>query len=132
MDHRLLQIQHELFNLGTMLATIDKTILKDLPSIDSSSIKNLENDIDDISKKLPKLKSFTLPGGSDVNVWLHLARTVCRRSERKTVALSKNSDIDKVCVKYLNRLSDLLFVWSRYINKSLNVDEVLWDPNKIS
>ena len=131
-DCRLLQIQHELFNLGTMLATVDKTILEELPSINSENIKSLENDIDDITKILPKLKSFTLPGGSDVNVWFHLARTVCRRSERKTVTLSKKEDINEVCIKYLNRLSDLLFVWSRYANKALKIDEVLWDPNKSS
>ena len=73
-----------------------------------------------------------MPGGSDVNVWFHLARTVCRRSERKTVTLSKKEDINEVCIKYLNRLSDLLFVWSRYANKALKINEVLWDPNKIS
>ena len=131
-DRRLLQIQHELFNLGTMLATVDQEVLKELPAINLNNIKKIEDDIDKVTNKLPKLKSFTLSGGSNVNVWFHLARTVCRRSERKAVALSKDSIIDENCIKYLNRLSDLLFVWSRYANKILNVDEVLWSPNKIS
>ena len=131
-DNRLLQIQHELFNLGTMFATLDKDMLKNLPIIDSSNIQSLENDIDKITEKLPDLKSFTLPGGSDANIWLHMARTVCRRAERKAVALSKESHVDNTAIKYLNRLSDLLFVWSRYVNILLNVNETLWDPNKVS
>ena len=132
LDNRLDQIQHELFNLGTMFATLDKEALQKLPIVDVSNIQALEDDIDRINKKLPILKSFTLPGGCDSNIWLHMARTVCRRAERKAVSLSKESYVDANSIKYLNRLSDALFVWSRYINIIFNVDETHWDPNKVS
>tara|TARA_B100001123_G_scaffold324678_1_gene364711 strand:+ start:270 stop:884 length:615 start_codon:yes stop_codon:yes gene_type:complete len=131
-DVRLLQIQHELFNLGTMFATLDQKMLDNLPIVDVSNIKSLEDDIDRMTEILPDLESFILPGGSDSSIWLHKARTCCRRAERKAVALSKQSNVDTNAIIYLNRLSDALFVWSRYINVLLKVDETLWDPNKVS
>ena len=131
-DSRLLQIQHELFNLGTMLATLEEDKNDNIPIITSSNITMLETDIDKVTTQLPTLNSFTLPGGCKANIWLHISRTICRRAERKAVSLSKISSIDSNSIKYLNRLSDALFVWSRYVNFIFKINEVTWDPNKVS
>ena len=86
------------------------------------------NKIDMLNERLPILKSFILPGGSELSVKFHIARSVCRRCERLVVELSENENLDCLIIKYLNRLSDLLFVWSRYITISLNLDEKYWSP----
>jgi len=127
---KLKRIQNELFNIGNMLATIDKDILQNMPQIESRHIENIENEIDFYNKNLPTLKSFVLPGGSDINIWLHLARTVCRRCERIVVKLSNNEEIDAIIIQYLNRLSDLLFTCCRWVNYELSIKENLWNPNE--
>ena len=71
-----------------------------------------------------------MPGGSEINIWLHLARTVCRRCERIVVKLSNNEEVDVIIIQYLNRLSDLLFTCCRWINCELIIKENLWDPNE--
>ena len=126
----LYRVQNELFNLGNMLATLDEDIKKGMPQVETSHIVNLEKDIDYFNSNLPTLKSFILPGGSQTNVWFHITRTLCRKCERTVVALSKKEKIDIVIIKYLNRLSDALFVWSRWINFINSEDEVLWNPNE--
>ena len=126
----LYRVQNELFNLGNMLATLDEDIKKGMPQVEKSHIVNLEKDIDYFNSNLPTLKSFILPGGSQTNVWFHITRTLCRKCERTVVALSKKEKIDIVIIKYLNRLSDALFVWSRWINFINSEDEVLWNPNE--
>ena len=126
----LKRIQNELFNVGNMLATTEGKVYNNMPQVDKNHIKNLEEEIDFYNKKLPVLKSFILPGGSDINIWFHLSRTVCRRAERSVVKLSNNENIDTNIIKYLNRLSDALFVWSRWINYTLNLDESIWNPNE--
>ena len=125
----LYRIQNELFNLGNMLATLDEDIKKGMPRIEDSHIKKMENEIDYFNENLPDLKSFVLPGGSQLNIWFHISRTLCRRCERTVVSLSQKESVDGIIVKYLNRLSDGLFVWSRWVNVMQSHPEVSWNPN---
>ena len=125
----LYRIQNELFNLGNMLATLDEDIKKGMPKIEDSHIKKMENEIDYFNENLPDLKSFVLPGGSQLNIWFHISRTLCRRCERTVVSLSQKESVDGIIVKYLNRLSDGLFVWSRWVNVMQSHSEVSWNPN---
>ena len=125
----LIRIQHELFNLGTLFATLEKEQIESLPKIDESHLENLENDIDNFNESLPSLTSFVLPGGSMNNSFLHLARTVCRRVERKAVSLNKVERINPQSIQYINRLSDAFFVFSRWIVFIEKKEETLWDPN---
>jgi cob(I)alamin adenosyltransferase len=85
--------------------------------------------MDRMNEGLPALRSFVLPGGSRLNAELHVCRTVCRRAERICVTLAAREAVDSEIVKYLNRLSDALFVWSRWASRELGVPENLWDPN---
>ena len=126
----LYRIQNELFNIGNMLATLDEDIKKNMPKVEDSHIKVLEENIDYFNNNLPILKSFVLPGGSNINIWFHIARTVCRNCERRIVNLSNKEKIDINIVKYLNRLSDALFVFSRWSSCKLSIKETLWDPNQ--
>ena len=126
----LYRIQNELFNIGNMLATLDKDIKENMPKIEMSHIKTLEENIDYFNSNLPILKSFLLPGGSEINIWFHIARTICRDCERRTVDLSNKEGIDINIIKYLNRLSDALFVFSRWSNYKLSIKETLWNPNQ--
>jgi cob(I)alamin adenosyltransferase len=83
-----------------------------------------------MNEELPALRSFVLPGGSRLNTELHACRTVCRRAERAVVALGRQEEAPEDAVRYLNRLSDAFFVWSRWVNHVLGVPEVLWEPNQ--
>tara|TARA_A100001011_G_scaffold119848_1_gene126442 strand:+ start:1373 stop:1684 length:312 start_codon:yes stop_codon:yes gene_type:complete len=96
----------------------------------SSYIKGLEENIDLLNKDLNPLRSFILPGGSKVSSYLHIARTIARRSEREMVELNQvdNEHISKESIQYINRLSDFLFVAARYVNLKLNSDDILWVP----
>ena len=125
----LLRVQHELFNLGSILATRPEDVHPMQPRVTEDDVKRLEADIDKVNDDLPTLRSFVLPGGSRLNAELHLARTVCRRAERLVVALAEHEEIDTSSVAYLNRLSDAFFVWSRFASAAQGVDEVLWNPN---
>ena len=124
------RVQNDLFNLGTILATEPEDMVATMPRITLEDIQVLENEIDLANKNLANLHSFVLPGGSKINAFLHLARTVCRRCERVCCGLYEEEKIDKVVISYLNRLSDAFFVWSRLVAKSLNHDEHTWNPNK--
>ena len=126
----LCRIQNELFNIGNMLATLDEDIKKNMPKIEECHIELLEENIDYFNEKLPILKSFVLPGGSNINIWFHIARTICRNCERKIIEFSDKEKIDINIVKYLNRLSDALFVFSRWSNCELSIKETLWNPNQ--
>ena len=126
----LYRIQNELFNIGNMLATLDKDIKENMPKVEDSHIKLLEENIDYFNSNLPILKSFVLPGGSSINIWFHIARTICRNCERKVVGLSNKEKININIIKYLNRLSDALFVFSRWSSCKLSIKETLWDPNQ--
>ena len=123
------KIQNELFNLGTMFATLPENMNDKMPQIEEKHIKFLEIEMDKFNKDLLPLKSFVLPGGSQSNVWLHLARTVCRRVERNAVSLSKCEELDANAIIYLNRLSDAFFIYSRWIIKFENKEEYIWNPN---
>jgi cob(I)alamin adenosyltransferase len=126
----LLRVQHELFNLGSILATLPADVHPKQPRVTDAEITQLEREIDDMNEELPTLKSFVLPGGSRLNAELHAGRTVCRRAERIAVALARQEPAPDQGIKYLNRLSDALFVWSRWANHRLGLSEVLWEPNR--
>jgi cob(I)alamin adenosyltransferase len=132
LGHILRRVQHELFNLGSQLATLPKDLHPKQARITPAEIEQLEREIDEMNGELPPLRSFVLPGGTRLNAELHAARTICRRAERWTVALGRVEDAPLDAVRYLNRLSDALFVWSRWANHVLGVPEVLWEPNQAS
>lgn len=127
---RLLHVQHALFNLGSILATLPADIGPKQPRVTEADVAGLEAEMDRLTSQLPALRSFVLPGGSRLNAFLHICRTICRRAERNTVTLSRMSPGLELEVRYLNRLSDAFFVWSRWSAKALGHDEVLWDPTK--
>jgi len=130
---RLISIQNELFNLGTVLASVGSDSSANLPKVDDEDIILLENDIDTMNKSLDSLESFILPGGNELSLHLHLARVVCRRAERSVVSvINKYKETDTKIIEYLNRLSDYLFVLGRSVSKSIGEEEELWNPNNIS
>lgn len=126
----LLRVQHELFNLGSILSTLPEDVHPKQARITSAEIEQLEQEIDTANADLPPLRSFVLPGGSRLNTDLHIARTVCRRAERLLVQTAQTEEIPPETVQYLNRLSDALFVWSRWVNHVMGLEEVLWEPNR--
>lgn len=130
LDPVLDKVQHGLFNLGSVLATLPDDLHAKQPRVRPRDVEALEAEIDARNGDLPPLRSFVLPGGSRLNALLHLARTVCRRAERGVVALRRAGGCSDVEVAYLNRLSDAFFVWSRWAAVRLDHDEVLWDPNR--
>jgi cob(I)alamin adenosyltransferase len=125
----LRRVQHELFNLGSILATLPEDVHPKQARITQSDVNQLEREIDQTNAELEPLRSFVLPGASRLEAELHVCRTVCRRAERRLVALSREESVPPEAVVYLNRLSDALFVWSRWVNRVLGVAESLWDPN---
>jgi cob(I)alamin adenosyltransferase len=116
----LTQIQHDLFNVGGEICIPGYVILQ------QTRIDDLEEAIDTLNDELAPLKEFILPGGSKASAYCHLARTVCRRAERKLVELHRNETVTDISLQYLNRLSDLLFVMCRTMNKEAGVLDVLW------
>lgn len=123
------RVQHELFNLGSILATMPEDVHPKQPHVTDAEVTELEREMDIMNGELPALRSFVLPGGSRLNTELHLCRTVCRRAERVLVALSRTESVPAEAIRYLNRLSDAFFVWSRWANHRLEKPEVLWQPN---
>jgi cob(I)alamin adenosyltransferase len=128
----LLRVQHELFNLGSLLATLPEDVHPKQPRPTEADVDALEREMDEAQARLETLRSFVLPGGSRLNTDLHLARTVCRRAERLVVRLARETEVDPLAIRYLNRLSDALFVWSRLATLAEGVPEVLWRPNAAS
>ena len=126
----LQSIQNELFDLGTQLATAKEGASYNLPHLSEDAILTMESEIDTANQFLSELTSFVLPGGSVINAQFHIARNVCRRAERRTVTLSKIEKLDPLVIQYLNRLSDALFVWSRWVSTILGNEEHLWTPNR--
>ncbi len=117
------RIQNNLFDLGAELA------LEEIPSpprIREESIREMEQWIDELTGELPPLSQFILPGGSLSAATLHIARTVCRRAERRVVSLKESVPVNPAILRYLNRLSDLLFVMSRFQNQSDGLEDVPW------
>jgi cob(I)alamin adenosyltransferase len=124
------RIQHELFNLGSILATLPQDVHPKQPRVTAVEVKQLEAEIDRFNDDLPALRSFVLPGGSRLNAELHICRTITRRAERILVALAREEEVPDDAIAYVNRLSDALFVWSRWANLMLSLPEVLWQPNR--
>lgn len=106
-------VQNNLFTLQTLLATEDEEIYRRLPQLDENEVEMLERQIDTISDMLPKLHNFVIAGGNTTGAQCHVCRTVCRRAERCVVTLSRETHVDDVLLRYLNRLSDFLFVLAR-------------------
>lgn len=127
-DALLSRIQNDLFDLGADLATPDDPPPKWTPlRITDAQVTRLENEIDAINERLQPLNSFILPGGSPAAAYLHLARTTARRAEREMWALAAEEPVNDAALRYVNRLSDLLFVLSRRLNDD-GADDVLWVP----
>ena len=126
----LTRVQHELFNLGSILATKAEDVHPKQPRVTEADIEQLELEIDSMNEALPSLKSFVLPGGSRLNVELHVCRTICRRAERLAVSLGREETVSPEVLRYLNRLSDAFFVWSRWASQVMKLPETLWDPNR--
>ena len=120
----VLDLQRDLFLIGSFIVGEDQAIDYD------NKTKKLENFIDDFTNKLPALKNFILPGGSKHAAQLHLSRSFARRLERKIISIQKEHEQVKDLMKYLNRLSDLLFVMARYVNFKLGIKETIWKKEK--
>jgi len=116
----LTRIQNQLFDLGGELCIPASKVMT------SDSVKGIEATLDDFNADLPPLKDFVLPGGTREAAACHLARTICRRAERRTWELARTEDVNEYSLKYLNRLSDLLFVMARVLNRHAGRDEPLW------
>lgn len=129
LDAILARVQQELFNLGAELATPAPESDPPKLRIDDRHIEALEHDIDSLNEPLEPLKSFILPGGGPVGSMAHLSRTVCRRAERRVVSLTAQSYVRPQAQRYLNRLSDLMFVVARAAARAYGAAEVLWDPS---
>ncbi len=116
----LTKIQHDLFNLGGEICIPGYVLLQ------QACVDGLEETIDNLNGELGPLKEFILPGGSKSAAFCHLARTICRRAERKLIELHRNEKVTEISLQYLNRLSDLLFVMCRILNKEAGITDVLW------
>jgi cob(I)alamin adenosyltransferase len=127
LDDLLRRLQNELFDLGSELATPAEAAYEGMYRVGDQEVKELERLIDRCQKEVGPLKSFVLPGGGRVGATLHLARTVCRRAEREIFRLSRVETIGEAPLRYVNRLSDLLFVLSRWVAKQLGEPEHLWE-----
>lgn len=135
-------IQNLMFSIGSYMATPsqeavnpEKTSESETPEWIRSFLgklgeetEKLEGWIDSLDERTPKIRSFVLPGGSDEASRCHLARTICRRAERKAIALSRESHVDPGVIAYLNRLSDYLFITARYLNFLTGIDDIAWHP----
>lgn len=133
----LISIQNHLFTIGAILATPpEKATLKNgeerlnISKISDEDISMLEQEMDQMDSELPPMTHFILPGGHQSVSFCHIARTVCRRAERLAVELNENTTVDPQVLKYLNRLSDYLFVLARKLSKSLEAEEIKWVPEK--
>ena len=116
----LTRVQHDLFDLGGEICIPGHSMVK------AERVDALENVLDELNDQLEPLKEFILPGGTRAAAYCHLARTVCRRAERQLIRLNREEAVTETSLKYLNRLSDLLFVMCRFINKAAGRQDVLW------
>jgi cob(I)alamin adenosyltransferase len=128
-DEVLVPVQRDLFAIGALLATPDREKMRqhlEKARVDDDRIAQLERAIDDADRELEPLRAFVLPGGTPKAAALHVARTVCRRAERRVVRLQADEEIPQLVVVYLNRLSDLLFTLARLANRRAGAGEVTW------
>lgn len=119
--------QNKLFDLGGILATAPGESFPNMPTVSPEDVVHLEHLIDECQKDLAPLKEFILPGGGQISALFHVARTICRRAERLCVTLSKEESVPPELVKFLNRLSDALFVFARWVAKKQGEAEFLWE-----
>lgn len=124
----LIEIQDRLFTIGSMLATEPGNTKVKIPVLSGGDITILEKAIDEMDATLPAMRSFILPGGHSSVSFCHVARTVCRRAERLTIALHQQEPVNALVIQYLNRLSDYLFVLSRKMGQELKVEDTPWTP----
>ncbi|MBX2964348.1 MAG: cob(I)yrinic acid a,c-diamide adenosyltransferase [Cyclobacteriaceae bacterium] len=124
----LVEIQDRLFTIGSILATEPGNEKVKIPALTEADIQVLEKEIDTLDAQLPPMRSFILPGGHQSVSFCHVARTVCRRTERLVIALDTIEKVDPLVVKYLNRLSDYLFMLSRKMSAELKAEETPWKP----
>jgi cob(I)alamin adenosyltransferase len=120
----LIDIQHDLFDIGGELCIPGHSIIRE------DQVQRLEDQLDEINALLPPLKEFILPGGSEEASLCHLARAVCRRAERGVITLEEEAQIGPLVIPYLNRLSDLLFIVARFLNKTAGIADVCWDRSR--
>jgi cob(I)alamin adenosyltransferase len=126
----LIEIQNTLFVIGSSLASDPEKSKVKIPELFDESIYILEKAIDTMDSELPPMRNFVLPGGHQSVSFCHVSRCVCRRAERLVTLLSESEQVDELVLKYLNRLSDYLFVLSRWMTLKLDIEEVPWLPNK--
>ncbi|MEA5429520.1 MULTISPECIES: cob(I)yrinic acid a,c-diamide adenosyltransferase [Arcicella] len=124
----LKEIQDRLFTIGSILASEPEQSKKRLPDLLESDVELLENEMDNMDKELEPMRYFILPGGHQSISFGHLARTICRRTERIVLRLAEESTVNELIIRYLNRLSDYLFVLCRIMAKELEVEEIAWKP----
>jgi cob(I)alamin adenosyltransferase len=124
MRREIANIQHDLFDIGAELCIPGHSIIND------NQVGHLENYLDELNGDLQPLKEFILPGGTPAAAACHLARAVCRRAERRVVSLAREELVNAAGLRYLNRLSDLLFVMARSLNRSMGIEDVLWQPGR--
>ncbi|RKH31733.1 cob(I)yrinic acid a,c-diamide adenosyltransferase [Corallococcus sicarius] len=133
LDHFLQRLQEQLFTLGAVLATPPQSrAAAHIPELKPEWVEEMERHIDRYEEELPKMTHFILPGGASSAAALHLARTVCRRAERRVVSLLREDRAPPAVAMYLNRLSDLLFVVARLVNFRAGLPDVKWIPEKPS
>jgi cob(I)alamin adenosyltransferase len=131
LDAWLAWTQDVLFNVGSDLATLTQDRWEGMPLVAPGDALALERAIDEAQRDLDSLANFIHPGGALAGAFLHQARTVCRRAERLLITLDDNEPISRDVIRYVNRLSDALFVWSRWINAALDQPEHLWNPQTL-
>jgi len=124
----LIHIQDRLFTIGSHLASDPNKKGIKIPDIKEEDIISLEKEIDNMNEVLPEMKNFVLPGGHTAVSYCHIARCVCRRAERCTVNLASKEKVEDIIIKYLNRLSDYLFVLSRKFSHDMKAEEIPWKP----
>ncbi len=123
----LIWISEMLFSMGSELAiSKENNLPKGIQKISEREVEIIEKKIDEISAKLPELKNFIMPGGCFESGFVHIARTVCRRAERRVVELSMSESINTNVLIFLNRLSDFLFVFARYLNFLKGIEDIIW------
>ena len=130
LEAQLRRVQNKLFDIGGLLATVPGQSFRNMPIVTTSDVKRLEQCIDDCQRDLKPLKEFILPGGGQVASLLHQARTICRRTERRCVALAREGSVDPLIIAYLNRLGDALFVWARWVARRRREPELLWERTR--
>lgn len=125
---QLSKIQNTLFDVGSYLASDPEGAFKMPPGVEDADITELEGWIDALDEQTPKVESFVLPGGAPLSAKAHIARTVCRRTERAILHLNEQQPVDEHVLRYINRLSDYLFILARFFNFIGGVEEIKWKP----